>query len=70
VEQAREQKNRKVTGKVKKQIDYSRKMLHLRQTGWRPMGRIHKANQDRRERKRYLRQFRLETVLLQANAAL
>jgi DNA-directed RNA polymerase subunit N (RpoN/RPB10) len=45
-----EQRNRKVTGKERKNSDYPREMLHLRQTGWRPMGRIHKAHKDRRER--------------------
>jgi hypothetical protein len=37
-------KEQKVIGRRKEESDYPRKMLHLRQVGWRPMGRIHSAH--------------------------
>jgi small subunit ribosomal protein S9 len=48
--------------------DYSRKMFHLRQTDWRPMGRIRSQNQNWRERRRCPRQLGNQAVLLQAHA--
>ena len=60
----------RATGKETKQNDYSRKMLHLRQTRWRPMGRIYKTHKDRRKRQRCPRQLRLEAILLQTHATL
>ena len=58
------QRTEKLQVRRKRQNDYSRKMLHLRQTRWRPMGRIHTTHKDRRERQRRARQLGLEAVLL------